>query len=180
MKRMFVFVVAVLFLVVMPLKAQYVKTGEILSLDYLWALLNIVFFSIFMVGYIYYKKNPTEWRPVVIGGLKNKEDTLIIFSQQSKDKEFSLVLGSQRRVRISGFWNTQHPGILVSILHHYDQEKAWVARFRGSDGLEEERYILQSCGNSVLRAWHILSIGASVLEGWNEKTDYVNFKVCYN
>jgi hypothetical protein len=137
----------------------------------LWAVpLAVILFLLLYWLYSLYKKNPIQWRPMIPEGIKSDSLATDTFEFRSAYRSGTLILGSQRKVRLSGIWGTQHSGILIPIPHRYNQERAWQARFRMPDGMERVGYMLQGCGNDVSAgAWYIPFPGARVIEGWGDE-----------
>lgn len=134
--------------------------------------LGLLAFLVF-IGAIYNlsKKNATEWRPVVPGGVRDDAHAASLL-QAARRNGGTLIQGTQRKVRLSGPWLTKHAGILIPIPHRYVQERAYCADFLMSNGMRRQGYMLQGCGNDVSSGrWYVPLRGASVLEGWGDENE---------
>lgn len=134
-----------------------------------WLLAFVVLAALILFGRWLYERSPTEWRPVVTGGIRDEAHAAEVL-QQHAPRGGTLIQGSQRRVRLSGPWLTQHAGIPIPVPHRFNNERAWYGRFRMPNGTERESYMLAGCGNDVSAgARYIMLPGASVAEGWGEE-----------
>jgi len=137
--------------------------------SWLWWIPLFLFFILVLIVYGLSKKSPTQWRPIVPGGVSDNQAT-DLFLAQAYERYWTLVPGTQSKVRLSGIWGTKHRGIPVPVPHRYVQERAFRAMFQMLNGTQKEGFMLQGCGNDVHSgAWYIPFPGASVLEGWGEE-----------
>lgn len=126
-------------------------------------------FLLGLLGNWLYRRNPTEWRPMVVGGVSDGVANMR-FNTWAQRRRATVIPRSVRKVRLYGVWGTQHRGIPISVPHNYNGERAYAARFRMPNGTEREGIMLQGCGNDVASgAWYVEWPGARMEEGWGDE-----------
>ncbi len=139
----------------------YIPTWFWYLLGFLAALILLIWFFTWL-----YRRDPTQWRPVVQGGVRGPKHAEELFSDNFSGQGWQVVPGSLEKIRLYGPWWTKHLGLgFLMIPHWYNGLKAYRARVRKGNR-ERTRIITVECGNVTAHGWYWL--GARIVEGWED------------